>query len=199
MIYPFATPLVASFNSDMETTVLIPPALRVTRSPLISIELGSMLLFVFQAFSVEMISISSQAIGSRSARGLLPFEILEIVNFELASEQFISECTAAYLATVRGFITEHVVHKLVAARGSRGMFEATERENEWDADTDLSMGASGKSFSPNNIYSFYSNTATDIAADKAIVDNKSKVTESQLRTFLQLCWVKYVKARIEPG
>ena len=36
-------------------------------------------------------------------------------------------------------------------------------------------------------------------ADKAIVDNKSKVTESQLRKFLDLCWVKYVKARIEPG
>lgn len=36
-------------------------------------------------------------------------------------------------------------------------------------------------------------------ADVAIVDNTSKVTEDQLRTFLQLCWVKYVKARIEPG
>jgi DNA-directed RNA polymerase III subunit RPC1 len=37
------------------------------------------------------------------------------------------------------------------------------------------------------------------AAEKAIVDNKSKVTEAQLKTFLELCWVKYVKARIEPG
>jgi len=36
-------------------------------------------------------------------------------------------------------------------------------------------------------------------ADKAIVDNTSKVTEYQLRNFLHLCWVKYVKARIEPG
>ena len=36
-------------------------------------------------------------------------------------------------------------------------------------------------------------------ADKAIVDNKSKVTEDQLRAFIQLCWVKYVKAMIEPG
>ena len=37
------------------------------------------------------------------------------------------------------------------------------------------------------------------AADKAIVNNTSKVTEVQLRTFLELCWVKYVKARIEPS
>ncbi|KAG6819511.1 hypothetical protein H0H93_011169 [Arthromyces matolae] len=36
-------------------------------------------------------------------------------------------------------------------------------------------------------------------ADKAAVDNKSKVTASQLKTFLDLCWTKYVKARIEPG
>jgi hypothetical protein len=36
-------------------------------------------------------------------------------------------------------------------------------------------------------------------ADKAIVDNKSKVTEDQLRTFLDICWTKYVKAKIEPG
>jgi hypothetical protein len=36
-------------------------------------------------------------------------------------------------------------------------------------------------------------------AEKAIVDNMAKVTEAQLLCFLQLCWVKYVKARIEPG
>lgn len=38
-----------------------------------------------------------------------------------------------------------------------------------------------------------------LAASKAIVDNKAKVTESQLQHFLALCWKKYVKARIEPG
>ena len=37
------------------------------------------------------------------------------------------------------------------------------------------------------------------AADKAVVDNTIKVTNDQLRAFLHLCWVKYVKARIEPG
>ena len=37
------------------------------------------------------------------------------------------------------------------------------------------------------------------AADKAVVDNTIKVTDAQLRAFLYFCWVKYVKARIEPG
>lgn len=36
-------------------------------------------------------------------------------------------------------------------------------------------------------------------AQKRAVDNKSKVTTSQLEIFLGLCWEKYVKARIEPG
>lgn len=119
------------------------------------------------------------------------------MNRELASEKFTSECTAAYLATIQGFITDHVVHKLAEARSSRGMFEATERDDEWDADTDLSMGASGWPFTGHSLV--YSDLVMNAAADKAIVDNKSKVTESQLKTFLQLCWVKYVKARIEPG
>ena len=127
----------------------------------------------------------------------MPFEILEIVDHELASEKFTSECTAAYLVTIKGFITDHVVRKLAEARSSRGMFEALERENEWDAETDLSMGASGWLIPSEGRPLF--NSATNTAADMAIVDNKSKVTESQLRTFLQLCWVKYVKARIEPG
>lgn len=36
-------------------------------------------------------------------------------------------------------------------------------------------------------------------ADKAAVDNKLKVTEEQMRAFLDICWTKYVKAKIEPG
>ena len=38
-----------------------------------------------------------------------------------------------------------------------------------------------------------------LAADKAIVDNKAKVTEDQLVVFVNTCWTKYVKAKIEPG
>lgn len=38
-----------------------------------------------------------------------------------------------------------------------------------------------------------------LAAEKAIVDNKAKVTEDQLLSFLNICWTKYVRAKIEPG
>ncbi|KAG6885787.1 hypothetical protein C0993_009892 [Termitomyces sp. T159_Od127] len=119
------------------------------------------------------------AIASRTGRGLLPFEVLEIADQEMSAPRFVSECPAAYMATIRGFLIDNVVHKIANARKSQGMFEALDREEEWDEETDLSMGAS--------------------EADKAVVDNKSKVTEAQLKTFLDLCWTKYVKARIEPG
>lgn len=36
-------------------------------------------------------------------------------------------------------------------------------------------------------------------ANRAVVDNKTKVTQAQLMTFLDLCWAKYVRAKIEPG
>lgn len=34
---------------------------------------------------------------------------------------------------------------------------------------------------------------------QAIVNNKTKVTVTQIEEFLQLCWTKFVKAKIEPG
>lgn len=36
-------------------------------------------------------------------------------------------------------------------------------------------------------------------ADVAAVENKSKVTKEQVEAFLEICWTKYVKAKIEPG
>lgn len=36
-------------------------------------------------------------------------------------------------------------------------------------------------------------------ASKKIVANKTQVTLKQIDTFLDYCWVKYVKAKVEPG
>ncbi|KAF8974574.1 hypothetical protein BDZ97DRAFT_1774354 [Flammula alnicola] len=119
------------------------------------------------------------ATGGREGRSLLPFEIVELVDRELATPRFRTECTPAYLDVVRTFINDKLANKMAKSRLKQGMFEALEREDEWDEHTDLSLGAS--------------------AADRAVVDNTSKVTERQLRTFLNLCWMKYAKARIEPG
>ena len=84
-----------------------------------------------------------QSIGSRTGRALLPFEIIEIVEKQLTSHQFMSECTPSYLTTIRKFISDHVAGKLAQLRKGRGMYDALEREEEWDEETDLSLDASG--------------------------------------------------------
>lgn len=72
----------------------------------------------------------------------MPYEVIEITDEELNQKKFLSECTPAYRATLRGFVTEHIAHRLAEVRRSRGMFDALERQEEWDDDTDLNMGAS---------------------------------------------------------
>ena len=124
---------------------------------------------------------------------------MELVDQELATPRFSSESSPAYLETVRKFILENLANKLAGTRKSRGMFDALEREVEWDEDTDLSMGASGLWLTGLYDRRLTKMISKKLDADKAVVDNSSKVTERQLRSFLNLCWVKYVKARIEPG
>lgn len=71
----------------------------------------------------------------------MPYEIMEITDRELNSERFRADCTAAYIATVRGFVLNSVVRRAVKIREQHGMFGAEIRQEEWDEDTDLSMGA----------------------------------------------------------
>jgi hypothetical protein len=85
----------------------------------------------------------SQAMD-RSGRGLVPYEVMEIVSQVLEEKRFTSECNAAYLATVRDFISKNVARKLAHERRERGMFDALERNAEFDDETDLSMGVSGE-------------------------------------------------------
>jgi DNA-directed RNA polymerase III subunit RPC1 len=139
--------------------------------------------------------LKSKATGSRLGNSLLPFEIIEIANRELKKKTFCSESAAEYLASIRSFVTHHIAHRLAGVRRSRGMFDALELNSEMDTFTDLSMDASGKLDS----HRVAQLTPLLLDADKAIVENTSKITEDQLRTFLDLAWVKYIKAQIEPG
>lgn len=82
--------------------------------------------------------------ASRAGQGLAPYEIIEIIDKELSTRRFTSECTPSYLATLKQFTIEHIARHLAKVRQSRGMFDALEKSDEWDEDTDLSMGASCK-------------------------------------------------------
>ncbi|KAG9025228.1 hypothetical protein FRB95_010388 [Tulasnella sp. JGI-2019a] len=121
----------------------------------------------------------AMATCSRTDRALMPYEVMEITDRELASPRFKNECTAAYIATVRGFVLNNVARRAVKIRERHGMFGAEERQEDWDENTDLTMMAAPE--------------------EVAVVDNKTKVTEAQLRAFLSICAKKYIKAKIEPG
>ena len=112
-------------------------------------------------------------------RGLLPFEMKEVIDRELNSQRFVSLCTEKYREQVSAFLQKAVVEKAAAIREAFGMWPALERNEEWDEDTDLSMGAD--------------------AAQHAAVNNITKIKEAALLEFLNECWVKYMKARVEPG
>jgi DNA-directed RNA polymerase III subunit RPC1 len=114
-------------------------------NPSISNERGIMPLCVAILLTFLRLLTWNKAIGSRAGRSLLPFEILEILDRELRIKRYASECTPAYLAAIRTFVTDQIANQLGEVRRSYGMFDALTRDEEWDADTDLSMGASGRS------------------------------------------------------
>jgi|SRR5229473_1481702 len=146
MTYPYGMVQAVLFNSVSEMMASIPPVSRETPSRLNSGGHGIMQLYDFGVLFASILCVShniSQATSPRSARGLLPYEILEIVDRELSLPRFVTECTPAYISTIRTFLTDHVARRLAIVRKSRGMFEALERSEEWDEYTDLSMGATG--------------------------------------------------------
>ncbi|PWY98687.1 putative RPO31-DNA-directed RNA polymerase III, 160 kd subunit [Testicularia cyperi] len=112
-------------------------------------------------------------------RGLYPFEIQEVVDRELNSPRFKNLCTDKYRDSIAEFLRENVVERAAKVREAFGMYPALEREEEWDEETDLSLGAD--------------------AAQHAVVSNKTKIKEVAVLEFLRQCWVKYMKAKIEPG
>ena len=83
-----------------------------------------------------------QSIASRSGRALLPFEIMEITDRELSKPKFKNECADSYTGTIRNFIMDRIAHRLAKIRQAHGLFDALEKEEEWDEETDFSMGAS---------------------------------------------------------
>jgi len=70
---------------------------------------------------------------------------MEYVDKELSSPRFKDETAPQYISFIRDFIYDNVASKIADARRKHGMYDALEREDEWDEYTDLSLGASGTS------------------------------------------------------
>lgn len=107
---------------------------------------------------------------------LLPFEILDIAAQELGRERFARQCHPDFVKKVLGFLDKSVIEPARTYRAYYGLSPADSRST-WNAAGDTKCP-------PANV---------------AVVDNKTKVTKPQLLHFLNLCWSKYVRAKIEPG
>lgn len=76
------------------------------------------------------------------APGLLPYRINEITEEVLTSKDYVRACTEMYISQVRDFVHVYVAKRAADIREAHGLYGALEREDDWDEDTDLSMGAS---------------------------------------------------------
>ncbi|GAA6004779.1 hypothetical protein JCM11491_002226 [Sporobolomyces phaffii] len=113
---------------------------------------------------------------STTAQGLLPYEIKKRVEDTLATPYFVNACSVPFLDEVRGYVQTEIVEKAASYREMYGLAPALDQIENFD---EANNGAT--------------------AEQLAIVNNKTKVTSAQIDEFLQLCWTKYVKAKIEPG
>lgn len=98
-----------------------------------------------------------------------------------------------FLKEVRDFINDTIVKPAINFRMVYGMPAGTQVLRKGETSTGTATGES----LPHLPWCI--SLTTCAAAQIAVVNNKTKVTESQIRTFLQLCWTKYVRAKIEPG
>ncbi|BGP31083.1 DNA-directed RNA polymerase III subunit C1 (rpo31) [Rhodotorula toruloides] len=111
-----------------------------------------------------------------SEEGLLPYEINRLVVEKTATPYFTNSCSEEFLRELREFVDEQIAQQAAKYRKEYGMPPAL-------APLKRGQNKFGKAD----------------PAMQAIVNNKTKVTVTQIEEFLQLCWTKFVKAKIEPG
>ncbi|PKY40391.1 beta and beta-prime subunits of DNA dependent RNA-polymerase [Rhizophagus irregularis] len=113
---------------------------------------------------------------------LLPYEIREITDSILGSDKFVKLCTQSYIESLSNFVQQELVNKLSSIRESYGLMRGDYRLSEEYGDLDDAV---------------YNTMGSNPV--KAVVNHKLKITEKQLRRFLDTCWTKFMRAKIEPG
>ena len=130
----------------------------------------------------------------KGAEGLLPYEITDLVKATLTSARFVNTCPEAFLEKLTEFIEESIVIPAAVFRKYYGHHAASKPLKPRD---DPYFNADGQSlFAVTLATADVSRNAED---QRAIVNNKTKVTKAQIDEFLNLCWTKYSRAKVEPG
>ena len=112
------------------------------------------------------------------------------MDLELSHPTFSTECSNAYIATIRTFVEQHIITPLAIIRKQRGLPDGlgkgVQRGPDWHSKGRV------------NLWSTTPFRAEPLAS-MVVIDNTARVTEEQLRGFLAACRAKFVKAKIEPG
>jgi DNA-directed RNA polymerase III subunit RPC1 len=148
----------------------------------------------------------AKGIADVGGRSLLPWEVKDILNQALDSDDFKRNCEPEYLNSVEDFVLEKVVQPMVAIRQKFGLYPADEFEEETEG-MDLDIGADRESRVPwvkpsscSDPVSLLTRAVLLSAAEtRTAVANLCKVTDHHLNKFLEICYVRYLRAKIEPG
>ena len=142
------------------------------------------------------IDTNSQALKHvKGAEGLLPFEITKLVKSTLESRRFVDTCPHQFLEKVTDFVKEMIVIPAAIYREYYGHHAASEplksrQDPYFNADRQSCLSS---------ILLSEADQASYAEDQRAIVNNKTKVTKAQIVEFLNLCWTKYSRAKVEPG
>lgn len=121
----------------------------------------------------------------------------------MARPIWIKNCTPAFIEMVTKFVTDKIAKRLAKLRTKFGMQAALSVPSEDYMDIDIDEDVAGNEIANEDVDQSrrieYLWECFFIVEARNVVYNHFIVTERQLRTFLQLCLTKYLKAKIEPG
>ncbi|KAI9297500.1 beta and beta-prime subunits of DNA dependent RNA-polymerase [Neoconidiobolus thromboides FSU 785] len=124
-------------------------------------------------FPRNMVQVMQTTIPKANEVTLLPYEIQEEIEKVLGSNSFIAACNESYIESVRKFITESIINKIIDTRIKFGLTNGLDKDS--------------------NVY------AKENMQIRRVIDQKCSITMNQLRKFLEVCRSKYIRAKIEPG
>ncbi|RXK37437.1 DNA-directed RNA polymerase III subunit RPC1 [Tremella mesenterica] len=117
-------------------------------------------------------------IASRGGRALLPYEVLAIAQLSTEMLTGWESCHDKFRENTFAFVRDNIVKVMADQRLSRGLPPADTLEDAEEYGDLL---------------------VPDDFAIKQVLDNTNKVSQEQIRTFLEICRIRYLRSKIEPG
>ncbi|KAI5454682.1 DNA-directed RNA polymerase III subunit C1 (rpo31) [Naganishia albida] len=117
----------------------------------------------------------------KGKEGLLPYRIREVAQSIINGPEWSENTHLSFREATLQFIEQSIIKVLADVREHLGIHRA---DDDYGPDSDIDAEVLNGGGDPGKF---------------RVVDNVMRVTETQLRTFLEICYDKYYRALIEPG